>query len=164
MDLIKKSVIELRNLAKELEIENVSKLKKNELISAIEEAEKSKNNNEIEKEEKADNLNECIDTQENDIVDGQGRYNLTSDSDKYVEGILELLPDGYGFLRGDNYLSTSEDVYVSPVQIKRFRLDTGDKVKGIMRIPKEAEKFPALIYVGEVNRTTSRICYEKEKV
>ncbi len=88
---------------------------------------------------------------EQDIVDSQGRYNLTSENDKYVEGILELLPDGYGFLRGDNYLSTSKDVYVSPVQIKRFRLDTGDKVKGIMRIPKESEKFPALIYVGEVN-------------
>ena len=83
--------------------------------------------------------------------ENQERYNLTSDTDKYVEGILELLPDGYGFLRGDNYLSTNKDVYVSPVQIKRFRLDTGDRVKGIMRTPKETEKFPALIYVGEVN-------------
>ena len=63
----------------------------------------------------------------------------------------ETLPDGYGFLRGDNYLSTNKDVYVSPVQIRRFKLDTGDKIKGIKRIPKEGEKFPALIYVGEVN-------------
>ena len=62
-----------------------------------------------------------------------------------------MLPDGYGFLRGENYLPTPKDVYVSPVQIKRFRLDTGDKIKGIKRIPKELEKFPALIYVGEVN-------------
>ena len=61
------------------------------------------------------------------------------------------MPDGYGFLRGDNYLSTSKDVYVSPIQIKRFKLDTGDKIKGIKRTPKESEKFPALIYVGEVN-------------
>ena len=61
------------------------------------------------------------------------------------------MPDGYGFLRGDNYLSTPKDVYISPVQIRRFRLDTGDYVKGIMRMPKEGEKFPALIYVGEVN-------------
>ena len=62
-----------------------------------------------------------------------------------------MLPDGYGFLRGDNYLSTNRDVYVSPIQIKRFRLDTGDKIKGIKRQAKEGEKFPALIYVGEVN-------------
>ena len=64
-------------------------------------------------------------------------YKLTSEDDEYVEGILELLPDGYGFLRGDNYLSTPKDVYVSPVQIKRFRLDTGDKIKGIIIIPKK---------------------------
>jgi transcription termination factor Rho len=83
--------------------------------------------------------------------DSNQRYNLTSETDQYVEGILELLPDGYGFLRGDNYLSTPKDVYVSPIQIKRFRLDTGDKIKGIKRMPKETEKFPALIYVGEVN-------------
>ena len=67
------------------------------------------------------------------------------------EGILDILPDGYGFLRGDNYLSTNKDVYVSPVQIRRFKLDTGDKVKGIKRTPKEGERFPALIFVGEVN-------------
>jgi transcription termination factor Rho len=86
-----------------------------------------------------------------DDADPNQRYNLTSETDEYVEGILELLPDGYGFLRGANYLSTTKDVYVSPIQIKRFRLDTGDKVKGIKRMPKESEKFPALIYVGEVN-------------
>ena len=101
---------------------------------------------------KENKLVQIQDIQDNsEIVDNQERYNLTSDTDTYTEGILEILPDGYGFLRGDNYLSTSKDVYVSPVQIKRFRLDTGDRVKGIMRTPKETEKFPALIYVGEVN-------------
>ena len=75
------------------------------------------------------------------------RYKLTTDGDEIVEGILEVLPDGYGFLRGDNYLPSPKDVYVSPVQIRRFRLDTGDKIKGIMRTPKEGEKFPALIFV-----------------
>ena len=67
---------------------------------------------------------------------------MTGENDNIVEGILEVLPDGYGFLRGDNYLSTSEDVYVSPVQIKRFRLSTGDKIKGIGRFPKEGRKIP----------------------
>ena len=142
MELIEKSVVELRNIAKELGIPNVSKLKKSELIDAIKENDGKKENSVEVKEEK---------NNESSSDDNQERYNLTSDTDKYVEGILELLPDGYGFLRGDNYLSTNKDVYVSPVQIKRFRLDTGDKVKGIMRIPKENEKFPALIYVGEVS-------------
>ena len=62
-----------------------------------------------------------------------------------------MLPDGFGFLRGQNYLSTPKDIYVSPVQIKRFRLDTGDKIKGFSKVPKEGEKFPALIYVSTVN-------------
>ncbi len=61
------------------------------------------------------------------------------------------MPDGYGFLRGENYLSSNKDVYISPIQIKRFRLNTGDKIKGIARFPKEGEKFPALIFVGDVN-------------
>ena len=142
MELKEKTVVELRNLAKELNIENISKMKKSELIEAIQEKQK---NEIIPKEEEPKE-----ETKERSDENNQ-RYNLTSESDQYVEGILELLPDGYGFLRGDNYLSTSNDVYVSPIQIKRFRLDTGDKIKGIKRIPKEAEKFPALIYVGEVN-------------
>jgi len=144
MDLKEKNMVELRIIAKDMGISNVSKLKKSELISEIENAEITNNTTKKEIVVQNENNNE----KNQDI---NQRYNLTSDSDKYVEGILELLPDGYGFLRGDNYLSTSKDVYVSPVQIKRFRLDTGDKIKGIMRMPKETEKFPALIYVGEVN-------------
>ena len=77
-------------------------------------------------------------------------YKLTNETDEIVEGILDILPDGYGFLRGDNYLSTPKDVYLSPIQIKRFKLDNGDIVKGISRF-KEGEKFPSLIFVGEVN-------------
>ena len=139
MDLENKTVTELRLLAKDLGIENLSKLKKSELIEAISNA-------------NTDNPTNDEISENNDIeLDNNKRYNLTSENDQYVEGILELLPDGYGFLRGDNYLSTAKDVYVSPVQIKRFKLDTGDRIKGIQRIPKEGERFPALIYVGEVN-------------
>jgi transcription termination factor Rho len=61
------------------------------------------------------------------------------------------LPDGYGFLRSENYMSGPKDVYVSPSQIRRFNLKTGDLVKGKGRIPKEGEKFQALLYVKEVN-------------
>ena len=130
MDFENLSLTELKEKAKEMGIKNISKLKKEDLISLLTEQNKSKDNS----------------TNASD-----GGYKLTSDGDEFVEGILEVLPDGYGFLRGENYLPTPKDVYISPVQIKRFRLDTGDKVKGIKRTPKEGEKFPALIYVGEVN-------------
>ena len=73
------------------------------------------------------------------------------ESDDPVEGVLEVLPDGYGFLRSDNFLSGMRDVYVSPSQIRRFGLKTGDKIKGKGRIPKEGEKFQALLYVQSVN-------------
>ena len=130
MDFEKLSLTELKERAKETGIKNISKLKKEELISL---------------------LNEQNKTKESEINVSDSGYKLTSEGDEFVEGILEVLPDGYGFLRGENYLPTPKDVYISPIQIKRFRLDTGDKVKGIKRTPKEGEKFPALIYVGEVN-------------
>lgn len=68
-----------------------------------------------------------------------------------VCGILESHPDGYGFLRTNNYLTSEDDIYISPSQIRRFHLRTGDKVKGITRAPKIGEKFKALLYVNEVN-------------
>ena len=130
MDFENLNLAELKEKAKEMGVKNISKLKKEDLISLLNDK----------KENKSTNFNSS-----------EGGYKLTSDGDEFVEGILEVLPDGYGFLRGENYLPTPKDVYISPVQIKRFRLDTGDKVKGIKRTPKEGEKFPALIYVGEVN-------------
>ncbi len=134
------SLAELREKAKEEGLKNISKFKKEELISILTEHMESK-------KEETKSVEEST---FKEVTTKEG-YKLTSESDEVVEGILEVLPDGYGFLRGENYLPTPKDVYVSPVQIKRFRLDTGDKVKGIKRTPKEGEKFPALIYVGEVN-------------
>ena len=125
---------ELRELAKEQNIKNVQKFKKDELISILKEINVETKENQIEETE-----------------DIQGSYKVTNQDDEIIEGILEVLPDGYGFLRGDNYLPSPKDVYISPIQIRRFHLDTGDKIKGISRLPKEGEKFPALIYVGEVN-------------
>ncbi len=127
------TLTELKELCKEKGLKNFSTLKKNELIELLSSTEPIVQAN--------DNI-EAKTTEEG--------YKL-SEGDEVVEGILEVLPDGYGFLRGDNYLPTPKDVYVSPVQIRRFRLDTGDKLKGIKRTPKEGEKFPALIFVGEVN-------------
>ena len=74
----------------------------------------------------------------------------TSKEDEVI-GVLEILPDGFGFLRGSNYLSTENDVYVSPSQIRRFNIKTGDKVRGITRHPKTGEKFRALLFVQKIN-------------
>lgn len=68
-----------------------------------------------------------------------------------VEGILDIADGGFGFLRFYNFLTSDQDVYVSPSQIRRFNLKTGDKIKGIARKPNEGEKFGAILYVKEVN-------------
>ncbi len=68
-----------------------------------------------------------------------------------VTGILDIADGGFGFLRFDNFLTSDRDVYVSPTQIRRFRLKTGDKIKGISRLPNEGERFGALLYVETVN-------------
>ena len=133
------TLTKLKEIAKEKEIKNISKLKKEELIEILSSNPKTDNSEEI---------NE--------------RYKITNDGDFIVEGILEVLPDGYGFLRGDNYLPTPKDVYISPIQIKRFKLNTGDMIKGISRSPKEEEKFPALIFVGEVNGQTPENAYRRK--
>ena len=134
------SLAELKEIAKEKEIKNISKFKKEELLEILLENKKEETNN--------DELNE--------------RYKITNEGDFIVEGILEVLPDGYGFLRGENYLPTPKDVYISPIQIKRFKLNTGDMIKGISRSPKEEEKFPALIFVGEVNGQTPENAYRRK--
>ena len=74
-----------------------------------------------------------------------------ADRDSVASGILEVMPDGFGFLRSENYLSGDNDVYVSPSQIRRFNLRTGDIVTGVRRIKTEKEKFAALLYVNTVN-------------
>lgn len=138
MNIENYSLSELKDLAKEKGLKNVSKLKKEELINVLS------------KEQSAEASNDSE------------RYKVTNEDDTIVEGILEVLPDGYGFLRGDNYLPTPKDVYISPIQIKRFRLNTGDMIKGIARNPKEEEKFPALIFVGEVNGQSPENAYRRK--
>jgi len=141
VDFSTKKIDELRLIAKEKGIKGIAKYKKQELIDLLlkEEAEGKETIQEKETEK--------ISVQEKSGLMLQG-------SDNIVGGILEVLAEGYGFLRGENYLSTPKDVYVSPTQIRRFNLKTGDKVTGIARLPKEGEKFPALIFVQHVNDDT----------
>ncbi len=159
MDLEQFSLAQLRELAKTKGIKSITKYKKEELIvllndGNLEDLDNTEDvtvseDNELLAEKLVDDL--ANKTVEKEVCFGNVSYKLTNEGDKIVEGILEVLPDGYGFLRGENYLSTTNDVYISPIQIRRFRLDTGDKLKGISRMAKEGERFPSLIFVGEVN-------------
>jgi transcription termination factor Rho len=108
---------ELTKLAKDLKIDTVAGLRKQELIAKILEAQ----------------------TKENNLV--------------YDEGVLEILPDGFGFLRSPdyNYLPGPDDIYISPSQIKKFALRKGDTVAGYVRPPKEQERFFALLQVKSIN-------------
>lgn len=82
-----------------------------------------------------------------------GNYNVEFDGIVQSEGVLEMMPDGYGFLRSSdyNYLNSPDDIYVSPSQVKLFGLKTGDTVKGTVRAPKEGEKYFALVKVDTIN-------------
>lgn len=127
-ELKEKTLLELQEIAKELSIPKFSKLKKAELFELISEN--------LPKEEKNPPQKEATDD---------------TDERSPAEGILEVLPDGYGFLRGENYVSTPLDVYVSQPQIRRFNLKTGDRVNGFTRERKEGEHFKPLIFVKTVN-------------
>lgn len=151
MELDSLSLSDLKNLAKMKGISNISKLKKSELIEKILEVSSSIEQDSTNVQKASEPIKEIVN--DNNFVDtsSDNTYSISTEGDEITEGVLELLPDGYGFLRGENYLPSQKDVYISPIQIRRFKLDTGDCIKGIKRIPKEGEKFPALIYVGEVN-------------
>ena len=81
----------------------------------------------------------------------------------FAEGVLEILPEGYGFLRSPdyNYLPGPDDIYVSPSQIKRFDLRTGDTVSGQVRPPKEGERYFALLRVEAVNFESPEVAKDK---
>lgn len=146
-DLTKLKIKELQQIAKDREIKNIAKHKKDELIDLILEAESSFVH-EDKKAVKAENTSETDieKAQDGDIVysDPVRRTNLMS-------GVLEVLADGYGFLRCDNYQSGENDVYVSSNQIRRFNLKTGDFIVGNTRMQHEGERYQALLYVQTVN-------------
>ncbi len=137
IELLKgKYLDELKTIAKSYGIANVSKYKKNELISEILKAD---NGFESEESEKV-TINEPVEN-END----------SKTNTKTVCGLIDITADGYGFLRSNGYDSGEEDIYVSPTQIRRFRLKKGDKILGLTRESKESEKFSPLIYINEIN-------------
>ncbi len=144
VELKKLKLKELQQVAAECGIKKISSYKKDELIEKISEVKTTPNNTKqtMEKGEKVQNTG----IREDGIVytDPVRRTNLMS-------GVLEVLADGYGFLRSNNYQSGENDVYVSSNQIRRFNLKTGDFIEGNTRMQHEGEKYQALLYVQTVN-------------
>ncbi|MCI8292937.1 MAG: transcription termination factor Rho [Hespellia sp.] len=135
------SLTALRDLAKARKMTKISGLKKQELIEAmlsLDEKERSEEAREEAKEE--------VKQEKKDMTDIE-----QLDSGNTANGILEVLPDGYGFIRCENYLPGENDVYVSPSQIRRFNLKTGDIIRGNTRVKTQQEKFSALLYVTTIN-------------
>ncbi|CUS80444.1 transcription termination factor Rho [Candidatus Kryptonium thompsonii] len=143
-ELQSKKVAELQKIAKEIGISGYSDLKKQELIMKI-----------LEK------------MQEQRAGTGEAEEGEEQNGVIFSKGVLEILPDGYGFLRSANYnyLPSPDDIYVSPSQIKKFNLKTGDTIAGRVRPPKEGERFYALLRIETVNslppeKAQERILFE----
>ena len=173
------SLATLKDLAKARGLKGISTLRKPELIERmLEEDEKEKasagsaesKNTEHRQEESA--REESCAREENRVREPRTSYDTSErknyqerteytcknpaetaqlDSGEKANGILEILPDGYGFIRCANYLPGENDIYVSPSQIRRFNLKTGDIVQGSIRIKTQGEKFSALLYVNSIN-------------
>ena len=131
----------LKDLAKARGLKGISTMKKAELIERmLEEDEKEKQASKETVKEMSAN------TGDKEIHDID-----RLDSGVIAHGILEVLPDGYGFIRSANYLPGENDVYVSPSQIRKFNLKTGDILEGHTRIKTQQEKFSALLYLTRIN-------------
>ena len=131
----------LKELAKARRLKGISTMKKAELIERmLEEDEKEKQASKETVKEMSAN------TGDKEIHDID-----RLDSGVIAHGILEVLPDGYGFIRSANYLPGENDVYVSPSQIRKFNLKTGDILEGHTRIKTQQEKFSALLYLTRIN-------------
>ena len=139
------ALADLKDLAKFRGIKGTSTMKKAEIVEAMLEVD------EKEKQEKAQSEEKPV--EEKKVVKNpeQKEINKELDSGITANGILEVLPDGYGFIRCENYMPGENDVYVAPSQIRRFNLKTGDIVCGNTRVKTQAEKFSALLYVKSVN-------------
>ena len=158
-----KKLEDLRYIAKMMGIKSITKYRKGQLVDLIMAAGEEQDNKEKTKEtvkvaqppkEEAKNEAKEVKTPEaTDNKKGKKGKKPSEDIQEQdpVEGILEVLPDGYGFLRRENFTYGPKDIYVSPSQIRKLNLRTGDRISGIGRIKSEGEKFQALLFVNTVN-------------
>ncbi len=128
------------------------KSEKTEKFEKSEKSEKSEKTEKSEKQEKTDKSYSKNGKKKQEADDFAPRLEISElDSGQEVRGILEVMPEGYGFIRSDNFLPGENDVYVSPSQIRRFGFKTGDILHGNTRIKSQNEKFSALLYVKTIN-------------
>ena len=160
-----KKLAELYEIAEQIGIENLKGLKKQQIIDKILDSSKEKKSDELDSERKVSknnfkenrsNGNNKNRESKNFNRDNRRRYkepDFEFDGIIDSEGVLEIMQDGYGFLRSSdyNYLSSPDDIYVSQSQIKLFGLKTGDTVHGTVRPPKDGEKYFPLIKINKIN-------------
>lgn len=158
------SVAALKDLAKARGLKSISGLKKAEVVEAMlaedqrlkqikkreDEAAQAREKTEKTKKEHNTQTESAAEHTERNVDQGE-QPNPNLDSGITANGILEVMQEGYGFIRCANYLPGENDVYVSPSQIRRFRLKTGDIVCGNTRIKTQSEKFSALLYITTIN-------------
>nr|WP_177297846.1 transcription termination factor Rho [uncultured Blautia sp.] len=166
------SLATLKDLAKARGLKGISVLRKPELIQRmLQEDEKEGQNHPSEKEKTEAPAEQPVSAEKEERrEESRPRYQNHSfrqnnyaqdnsasqdtaqlDSGEKANGILEVLPDGYGFIRCENFLPGENDIYVSPAQIRRFNLKTGDIIQGNIRVKTQGEKFSALLYVSSIN-------------
>ena len=141
------TLVQLKETAKTLGIKNINKMRKSELIEVLNTANNSNQMNKEDEESFVSNLEDLEAPEEvQEITEEETRMERVTGA-----GILEIMADGYGFLRAQNFMRGENDIYVSISQIRRFNLKTGDWIEGDIRKPKEGEKAGALLYVHKVN-------------
>ena len=141
------ALADLREIAKSRGIRGTSAMKKADVVEAmlqLDEEEKKKSA-EVPQSEPAKEAGEEKKAENKETIFSELDSGITAN------GILEVMPDGYGFIRSANYLPGENDVYVAPSQIRRFNMKTGDIISGNTRVKSQAEKFSALLYVKTIN-------------
>ena len=150
MDYNSQSLADLRLIAKEKGLKGISTYKKGELIEqllSLENTQINQQDQQIESNSKSNSPLSQIEEKQNieqtkSFIQTMDPNDISSlDSGEIAQGILEVIPDGFGFIRCANYLPGENDIYVSPAQIRRFNLKTGDILNGKIRIKTEKENI-----------------------
>lgn len=148
------SAVVLKDLAKARGLKNISSMKKSDLIELmLAEDERQEKDKKDKEEQQTTTAKESSNSKESSTSKDTTPDDTLKDLDSGItaNGILEVMPDGYGFIRCENYLPGENDIYVSPSQIRKFNLKTGDIISGNTRVKTQQEKFAALLYVTTVN-------------